>query len=195
MDLSQLRPLPSGGAVVLTDVTNPLCGEMGAAAVFGPQKGLCAADVPLVDSALRRYASLFDADPERPGAGAAGGTGFALEVWGATLCSGASEIAQLVALGDAIAHSDVVVTGEGSFDGQSAAGKVPTTVAEMARAERATSMLVAGQIDIKADLSLFDTSVALTDLAPSREAAMSEPIAWLERAGAMLAHRYAAMAS
>ncbi|RZI92089.1 MAG: glycerate kinase, partial [Microbacterium sp.] len=75
-DLSALAALPPDGAVVLTDVTNPLRGAEGAAAVFGPQKGLRADDVPRADAALGRFAALLPVDPALPaiaGAGAAGG--------------------------------------------------------------------------------------------------------------------------
>ncbi|MFT4230197.1 MAG: glycerate kinase, partial [Microbacterium sp.] len=98
-DLSGLRPPPPGGVVVLSDVTSPLCGPRGAAAVFGPQKGLSAADLPRADAALARLAGLIAAvDPEQPGAGAAGGTGFGLLAWGARLVPGAAEVAELIAL-------------------------------------------------------------------------------------------------
>ena len=90
VDVSGLRLVPEGGATVLTDVTNPLLGPRGAAAVFGPQKGLGAGDAGSVDAALRSYATRLTAildDPARgdldaAGAGAAGGTGFALRAWG-----------------------------------------------------------------------------------------------------------------
>ena len=98
VDLSGLRPLPHGGAIILGDVTNPLLGELGAAAVFGPQKGADAATVEVLESNLARLARLVpsggrvasEARVSRsadlattPGAGAAGGTGFGLLAWGA----------------------------------------------------------------------------------------------------------------
>ena len=72
VDLSGLLPTPPAGVVVLTDVTNPLVGARGAAAVFGPQKGLDEAGVRHADAALRRLAPLLGVDPQAPGAGAAG---------------------------------------------------------------------------------------------------------------------------
>src|SRR5690606_22450351 len=119
-DLSGLRPLPPAGAVVLADVANPLLGPSGAAAVFGPQKGFDPQEVAVVDEGLARLAALLPADPSTPGAGAAGGAGFALTVWGARLVPGASAVAELVGLPAALADAAVVVTGEGSFDAQSA---------------------------------------------------------------------------
>ncbi|MFT4135376.1 glycerate kinase [Microbacterium sp.] len=187
VDLDGLRPPPEGGATVLTDVTNPLLGPHGAAAVFGPQKGLDGAGVVRADAALARLAALVPGDPAAPGAGAAGGTGFALGVWGAQLVPGASRVAELVGLAGAVAAASVVVTGEGAFDGQSAAGKVPGFVAALAAAERVPVALVAGRIDADADVSGFVASVSLTELAGSAEAALADPQRWLRRAGAELA--------
>ena len=132
VDLSGLPPLPPGGVSALTDVTNPLLGRRGAAAVFGPQKGADQAQVAQLDAALAGLARLVAADPSTPGAGAAGGTGFGLLAWGATLEPGSRAVAELIGLPEAAAAASVVITGEGSFDGQSAAGKVPSHVASLA---------------------------------------------------------------
>ncbi|MFT4157291.1 MAG: glycerate kinase [Microbacterium sp.] len=185
VDLSGLRPAPE--VRVLTDVTNPLTGPRGTAAVFGPQKGLTASDVPVVDAALERLAQLLDLDPQTPGAGAAGGTGGALLAWGATLAPGAGEVARLIGVAEAIADADVVITGEGSFDGQSAAGKVPSFVAALAARSATPVMLAAGRITADADIALFTASASLIDLAGSADAALSEPARWLREAGARLA--------
>ncbi|HEX5731141.1 glycerate kinase [Microbacterium sp.] len=181
MDLSRLAALPPGGVVALTDVTNPLLGRRGAAAVFGPQKGADPAQVGLLDAGLANLARLVDADASTPGAGAAGGTGFGLLAWGATLEAGAGAVAELVGLPAAAAEASVVVTGEGSFDGQSAAGKVPTYVATLARGARVA--LVAGRITPDADTSAFAASISLTELAGSPEQAMAETARWLRDAG------------
>lgn len=193
VDLSDMRPLPPGGAIVLTDVTAPLCGPSGAAAVFGPQKGFAAARIADVDGILARYASLFDVDPDTPGAGAAGGAGFGLLAWGAELVPGAAEVARIVGLADAVADASVVVTGEGAFDGQSAAGKAPAHVEALARDAGVPVALVAGRIGPDADTTAFAASVALTDLAGAAgasdptAAALSDPARWLRAAGAALA--------
>jgi glycerate kinase len=215
-DLSGLRVLPDGGVLVLSDVTNPLFGPTGAAAVFGPQKGLPPEDVPRVDDGLRQLAGLLatapgpktpaippppatpvipttpptpptPADPATPGAGAAGGTGFALLAWGARLVPGAAEVAALVGLPAAIAEASVVVTGEGSYDGQSAAGKAPAYVAGLAAEAGAVVALAAGRIDPDASTSAFAATVSLTELAGSPAAALAEPARWLHEAGAALA--------
>lgn len=187
-DASRVRPLPPGGAVVLTDVVNPLLGPRGAAAVFGPQKGLTPEDIAPADAALARFADFFpEVDAATPGAGAAGGTGFALLEWGATLRPGADEVAELIGLRDAVAVADVVLTGEGAFDAQSAAGKVPAFVARVAGEAGVPVALVAGRIAVDADTRAFTASLALTDLASSAEASLRDPVRWLRFAGARLA--------
>lgn len=186
VDLAALRTAPD--VRVLTDVTNPLTGPRGAAAVFGPQKGLRDADdIALVDDGLRRLAELLHVDPAGPGNGAAGGTGAALVVWGGVLAPGAAEVAELIGLTDAIARADVVVTGEGSYDGQSGDGKVPSYLAGLAAEVGVRAMLAAGRITADADTALFAASASLTDLAGSSDAALAEPARWLRVAGAALA--------
>ncbi|WP_217180928.1 glycerate kinase [Streptomyces sp. AC495_CC817] len=186
VDLSALREAPS--VRVLTDVTNPLVGPRGAAAVFGPQKGLDApGDIAAVDAALHRLAALLGLDPELPGAGAAGGTGAALVAWGAELAPGAAEVADLIGLDAAIAGADVVITGEGSYDGQSGDGKVPSFIAARAAAHGTRAMLVAGRITADADTTPFAASASLTEIAGSPESALAEPVRWLREAGAALA--------
>lgn len=194
IDLSGLRPLPEGGATILSDVTNPLLGPDGAAAVFGPQKGSDPDGVEVLESNLARLARLVGrspigaVDPSTPGAGAAGGTGFGLLAWGATMAGGASAVADAMRLDEALARADLVITGEGRFDDQSAAGKAPTEVARRAAASGVPVALVAGAI--VAGTGRFAASVSLTDLAGDggdAAAAMTEPKRWLERAGAELA--------
>lgn len=195
VELSGLRARPTGGVTVLSDVTNPLLGETGAAAVFGPQKGLDAAGVARADAGLARLAAVLQAGAARaegdlagvPGAGAAGGTGFGLLVWGADLVPGSAEVADLVGLRAALEAASVVVTGEGSYDGQSAAGKVPSHVAALAADAGIPVALVAGRIAPDADVAGFAASVSLTDLAGSPDAAMADPARWLRAAGETLA--------
>ncbi|UPL13599.1 glycerate kinase [Microbacterium galbinum] len=192
VDLTGLRALPPGGVLVLSDVTNPLVGSLGAAAVFGPQKGLAGDAIERADAALARLAALLPADSETPGAGAAGGTGFGLLAWGARLVAGSAEVGELVGLPGALAEASavgptVVITGEGAFDGQSGAGKVPSYVAAIAVDAGVDALLVAGRIDADADTSAFAAHASLTELAGSGEAAMQDPARWLRDAGAVLA--------
>ncbi|MFC4137599.1 MULTISPECIES: glycerate kinase [unclassified Microbacterium] len=185
-DLSGLLPAPE--TLVLTDVTNPLTGPRGAAEVFGPQKGLTgAADRTRTDAGLAALAALLGLDPETPGAGAAGGVGGALVAWGARLLPGASEVARLIGLAEAIADADLVITGEGSYDGQSGDGKVPSFVAGLAADAGVPAAVVAGRITADADTSIFAASVSLTELSGASEAALAEPARWLRAAGAGLA--------
>jgi len=191
-DLSGLATLPPGGVTVLSDVTNPLLGARGAAAVFGPQKGAAPDDVAVLDAGLARLAEVLGAvapgaDRDAAGAGAAGGTGFGLLAWGATLVPGSGAVAELVDLGSALAAASLVITGEGSYDGQSAAGKVPAHVGALAAAAGVPVALVAGRIATDADVSGFAATASLTTLAGSAEAAMADPARWLVAAGAALA--------
>lgn len=192
VDLAGLRALPPEGALILSDVTNPLLGPAGAAAVFGPQKGATPALVDAMDSALSRLVRAVPGGAglaDTPGAGAAGGTGFGLLAWGAAMAGGSGAVADAIGLSAALAGADLVVTGEGRFDGQSAAGKVPSEVAARAAAAGVPVALVAGAID--ADASGFAASASLTDLAGSGAAAMAHPLRWLEAAGAALARSLA----
>ncbi|MFV0319981.1 MAG: glycerate kinase [Microbacterium sp.] len=185
VDLGCVRPPPPGGVQVLTDVTSPLLGQTGAAAVFGPQKGID--DVPRAEAALARWAGVVAVDPAVPGAGAAGGAGFGLLAWGARLVPGAATVAALVGLPAAAGVASLLVTGEGSYDGQSAAGKAPAQVAAIAGAHGVPVALVAGRVDAGADTSGFAASLSLVELAGSPEAALREPERWLHAAGARLA--------
>ena len=189
-DLNTAVSPPSGGAVVLTDVDNPLLGSRGAVAVFGAQKGIDDAMAPDAERALERFAAALVAGPRRAsgvvspsaaGAGAAGGVGFGLLSWGAELAAGAREIAETIGLPTAIADADLVITGEGRFDGQSAGGKAPVEVARLAAAAGVPCALVAGAID--APTRQFSNAVSLTELAGSVDAAMSDPLQWLRNAG------------
>ena len=184
-DLSDLAPLPPDGVTVLTDVTAPLFGPGGAAFGFGPQKGLQPAECQAVDALLRRVAGMLPADPLSPGAGAAGGAGFALLAWGAQLESGAAHVIGLTGFRAAAAESRLIVTGEGRFDRQSLTGKAPGAV--LGASGSTPVALVAGAIDPQADVSGFQAAISLSALAGSGVEAQRRPAAWLEAAGSMLA--------
>ena len=124
---------------IACDVTNPLCGEKGCSAVFGPQKG---ADEPMIhkmDQWLAHYAALAaekypEADPSYPGAGAAGGLGFAfLTFLHGKLESGIQIVLEETRLADYVKDADLVITGEGRLDGQTVFGKAPIGVAKTAK--------------------------------------------------------------
>jgi glycerate kinase len=187
VDLTALRPLPPGGAVILGDVDNPLLGARGAAAVFGPQKGADATTVEVLESNLARLARLVPADPRTPGSGAAGGTGFGLLAWGARMGGGAGVVAEAMGLPEALEGAQLVITGEGRFDGQTAAGKVPSEVARLAREAGVPVALAAGSIEADAAAAGFLASASLSVLAGSPALAMAGASRWLEAAGAALA--------
>jgi glycerate kinase len=190
IDLSGLRPLPVGGVEIWSDVTAPLLGPDGAAEVFGPQKGATPDDVLALERALTGFAGLVDVDPATPGAGAAGGTGFGLLLWGATVVSGAQAVAEAVGLDRLVAEADVVVTGEGRFDAQTAGGKLVSWVASSARAHGVPVCLVAGQVE--ASTAGFADVVETSELAGGPAASLADPEHWLEAAGALLAERVTA---
>jgi len=135
---------------VACDVENPLCGEKGASAVYGPQKGAYPEDIEKMDEWLRNYARLTkkvfpSADESFPGAGAAGGMGFAfLSYLRAELKSGIELVMKETELEKHIKDADVVVTGEGRLDGQSAMGKAPVGVAKLAKKYDKTVIAFAG---------------------------------------------------
>jgi glycerate 2-kinase len=137
---------------VATDVTAPLLGPSGASAVFGPQKGATPADVERLESALSRLAfvttaMLPDAHSQRPGAGAAGGVGFALvEFLGAVSRPGVEEVAETVGLEQALHGADWVFTGEGSVDAQTVMGKTPFGVAQVAARTGTRVVIFAGRV-------------------------------------------------
>lgn len=124
---------------IACDVTNPLCGEKGASAIYGPQKGATPAMVEQMDKWLADYAALAKedfskADKEQPGTGAAGGLGFAfLTFTNAVLESGIKIVLEETCLAKYIEDSDIVVTGEGRLDGQTVMGKAPIGVAEIGK--------------------------------------------------------------
>lgn len=184
VDRSHLVPPPAGGVTLLADVTAPLLGPTGAAAVFGPQKGASPAQVAQLDDALARLAAVLGGDPAAPGAGAAGGAGYGFAAaWGASTVSGADRVAELSGLAVALAGADVVITGEGRFDEQSLGGKVVGRVLERASAAGVTAAVIAGQVTGATAV----WAASLVDLAGSVEAAMHDPVRWLRAAGAAAA--------
>jgi len=124
---------------IACDVSNPLCGERGCSAVYGPQKGATSEDIPRMDAWLASYAAVTKAlyahaNPNYPGAGAAGGMGFAaLSYLGAELTPGVELILNMTDMERHIADADIVVTGEGRLDGQTAMGKAPAGIASLAK--------------------------------------------------------------
>ena len=149
-DFSGLDPRLAGVTIrVACDVDNPLLGERGASAIYGPQKGASPADVEFLDGVLRNFATVagkMDVQ-ETPGAGAAGGLGFAFLLLGASLESGVDLVMETVGLAEAMAGADLVLTGEGAMDRQTLMGKTLSGVARVAAAAGAGAGRGAGAGD------------------------------------------------
>ncbi|NYT74482.1 glycerate kinase [Halomonas sp. QX-2] len=198
------EPLPSGGAALnqlasleldgldprlakftleaAVDVDNPLLGERGASAVFGPQKGASPEEVEQLDRALGHFAdisahALGDDYRTLPGAGAAGGMGFAAKAFlNATLKPGIEMIMQQADMASLLARADLVITGEGRLDGQSLAGKTPIGVSRAAKRLNKPVIVLAGSLGdgwqacfdegVTAAFALADGPMTLADALP-----------------------------
>jgi glycerate kinase len=155
VDVSGLDPrLAQVRITVATDVTSPLLGPTGAAAVFAPQKGATAAQVKLLEAGLNRWsrelARVTGVDVAmNPGAGAAGGTAFAaIAALNAHVASGAELIAGTIGLAPVITGADLVITGEGALDAQSRLGKGTGLVARLAQESSVPCIAVCGRVDL-----------------------------------------------
>jgi len=140
--------------IAASDVEHPLLGPMGAARVFGPQKGADPATVVVLEQRLTKWGAELDAAAGRPvsgqpGAGAAGGIGAALLALGGRRESGAAIIAEHTHLADDLAATQLVITGEGRFDDQSLHGKVVGALASGARKRRIPVLVLAGQVTLE----------------------------------------------
>lgn len=139
--------------IVASDVTNPLCGEKGAVYVFGGQKGLSPSELADYDRAMEQYSRVVERATGRqmvdyPGAGAAGGLGFAfLSFFDCRFESGFQHLAKQGRLEEKIREADVVVTGEGKFDTQSLSGKVPIGISRLAREHGIPTILFVGKVE------------------------------------------------
>ncbi|WP_055476592.1 glycerate kinase family protein [Gordonia sp. HS-NH1] len=173
--------------IVASDVENPLLGPLGAAAVFGPQKGADPDTVALLEKRLddwsRTLGALAGRDiADEPGAGAAGGLGAALLALGATRVSGATVVAEATGLAAEVAAADIVVTGEGKFDSQTLQGKVVSALHSAAsslgaRGAGAATIVLAGQVALGADeiaAAGVAAAHAIVDVAGSVEVAMAD---------------------
>lgn len=157
--LSELEAIDTSGVdtricqvdfVALTDVSNPLSGRCGAVYVYGPQKGIVEDDLSIVDAWMERYGQLLRSDvhsdaTEIAGAGAAGGLGAALVAFcGARVVSGIDFVLDAIGLDAAMEGVDLVITGEGRMDAQSANGKAPVGVARHAKRHGVPVIAVVG---------------------------------------------------
>lgn len=176
---------------VACDVTNPLCGENGSAAVFGPQKGATAEMVKSLDENLAHWAELFNSAGVSSGDGAAGGLGFALrEILHGELVSGAQTVMEYSGFADALTGADLVITGEGCSDEQTAFGKLCSCVAEKAAEYQVPTVLVSGALrgDTTVLEKRFQGCFSISPGAVSLDEAIAGTRNNLLRMGANLAH-------
>jgi glycerate kinase len=176
--------------VAAADVDIPLLGLFGATKTFGPQKGLAEEDLVVVDGILDEFvvAALGSAPAQRrladsPGAGAAGGLGFAFLALGERVVSGVELVADVVGLAEACADAELVITGEGTYDHTSRSGKVVYGVAQAAAAAARPCVVLAGQVTVgsrEARAMGVDAAYAVAD-AVGLEASLVEPAESLAR--------------
>lgn len=171
--------------VVASDVTSPLTGPSGAAAIYSPQKGADPRQVEILEAAMVRYAAVLKRSlgvdiAALPGAGAAGGLGAGLVAFlGARIASGFEVVSEATHLRERMERCDLVVTGEGSFDSQSRLGKVTGRVVAMAEAQRTPWVLFAGRSD-----EANERVRTLAEIEPDSARAMAGAVALLENLAA-----------
>jgi len=190
--------------VLASDVDNPLLGAQGAAVIFGPQKGATQQDVGLLDAALARFVEVLAREighraikaAEAPGAGAAGGVGYAaIAVLAATRRPGIDVVLEFTELEQRLAGADLVITGEGSLDEQSLLGKTPMGVARAAAGQGVPVIAVCGRTTLEAGQASaagFEDVYALTELESNVDRCIAEAAQLLEQLGTQISGRLAA---
>ena len=196
IDLSGLAPvLAEVHLTIASDVSNPLLGEYGAAAIYGPQKGLRAPDVRRLDGYLARYATLLETATgaqvrDVPGAGAAGGTTASLlaiadRFASFTIRPGVDVVMELTDFDERLADSDLVLSGEGRIDAQTAFGKTCLGVARKASAAAVGCLCFGGSVTPEGEAALWEVgavSLPVIESPMTVEDAMAAGAAPLERA-------------
>lgn len=200
LDLSAIHPALADAQIVLAcDVDNPLLGAQGAVAVYGPQKGVTDATADRLEEGLRRWAELVGTatgqdHSESPGAGAAGGVGFAaLAFLNARMRPGIELLLDTVGFEDKLRGARLVITGEGSLDEQTLYGKTPAGVARAAKAGGVRVVAVCGQSSLAVDQTRaagIERVFALTDLEPDPEVCMAQAGPLLTSLAGEVAHAY-----
>ena len=182
VEVSALQKRLGGTRVIVaSDVDNPLLGPTGATVVFGPQKGASAADLETLERGLdQAYAhiekALGQSVRDRPGSGAAGGMGAALmALFDAELKPGVALVAELVQLEARLASADIVITGEGAVDFQTAHGKTPAGVAKLARQCNVPVVAIGGMLEDSA-LTLFDHGVGAIEASITKPCTSDEAL-------------------
>ena len=147
IDRSGMLDLGGVAIDVVNDVDNPLYGPNGSPRVYGPQKGATPANVEALEAGFRHFASLCTVDPATPGAGAAGGLGYAFLLLGGKLRRGSQFMLDTARFDDLLAGADLVITGEGKIDRQTLCGKLPLAVMQRARARGVPCIALAGAVE------------------------------------------------
>ena len=182
--------------IAMSDVDNRLTGPSGATHTFGPQKGVLPAQLQIFDAALAHFATLAEtafatSAQHHPGAGAAGGLGFALLLLNAHLLSGAEVVSDLLHLDEALQTADWLITGEGRSDHQTLHGKAPYIVCKKASRHQVPTALLSGSIDPEALPALtrhFASATALVQGSITVQQAISQAEPLLEDAAEHLAN-------
>jgi glycerate 2-kinase len=198
LGLSELHDLSGTEFLVASDVNNPLLGEHGAAAVYAPQKGATAEDVELLEAGLLRWAGVVEETlgkvaRDTPGAGAAGGLGFAaLEFLDARLEPGIALLLDLLSFDEQLSGARLVITGEGSLDSQTLHGKAPAGVAQATAAHDPgiPVIAVAGVCSLTPDelrKAGISAAYALADIEPDERRCHGVPGPLLEQLAARIA--------
>lgn len=199
VDLEGLDPLVRASRILVAcDVDNPLLGPLGAARVYGPQKGATEEQIDVLEAGLRRLVDVLgeqglNVDPDAPGSGAAGGVGFAArELLGASLDPGFEVLGTLTGLEDVLSAADLVVTGEGRLDDQTMHGKTPMGVAALCRSHGVPVVAVCGRLDLEAERVAeagFVAAAALTEKEPDLDRSIANAGPLLEDVAAEVVSR------
>ncbi len=194
VDLEPARERVAGARLVAaTDVDAPLTGLFGATKTFGPQKGIAEEHLPRVDATLESFARATDRMVALlPGAGAAGGLGFALLLLGADRAPGIELVADAVRLRERAGVADLVLTGEGAFDFSSRSGKVPYGVAKIAEEALRPCVALAGRVLVGSREMRalgIESAYSMVDLA-GEERSLAEPAEVLAELAARVARTW-----
>jgi glycerate kinase len=201
VDVSGLdKRLANVDVVAVVDVDNVLLGADGATRSFAGQKGADEPTSARLEAALARYAGLVTeatgakGTADRPGAGAAGGLGFALAAFaGAAIHQGVELVSDILGVRAKMAHADLVITGEGRFDQQSLRGKVPTGIAALAGEAGLPCLVLAGDVTVgrqEMRAAGITGAYSVTDLVGSQGEALAKPAHWLEKLAAQAAREW-----
>jgi glycerate kinase len=184
IDTQEVITAPSGGVLLLTDVTNPLLGEKGTSRVFAPQKGANESDVTLLEEALTHFSHIIGSEASTAGSGAAGGTAFGLHaLWGSQITSGSEYIFSALGIADEVDSADLIITGEGSLDSQSFDGKVIGSLSTLTQKAGKKLWAIVGVNNSSHLPESLSKIISLSDCAGNSNSAYKEAGRWLEVAG------------